>query len=31
MWAERDDPDRALALTNLSRVIEYLEGKSAEL
>ena len=30
-WAEKDDPDRAIAARNLDRVIDYLEGKTTTL
>jgi hypothetical protein len=30
-WAEKDDPDRAIAARNLDRVIEYLEGRANTL
>jgi hypothetical protein len=30
-WAEKDDPDRARAMSNLGRVVHYLEGRSPQL
>jgi Nucleotidyltransferase of unknown function (DUF6036) len=30
-WAEKDDPDRAIAERNLARVIDYLEGHMSTL
>ena len=30
-WAEKDDPDRAIAARNLDRVIDYLEGRTTAL
>ena len=31
IWAEKEDPERELAAGNLSRVIDYLEGKTRTL
>jgi len=30
-WADKDDPERELATSNLMRVLYYLEGKNSAL